>query len=306
MEGKGADLLEKGSRLVKIRRIPTAQMKLAGLGEQLALARLERDLEEAGREEVPGEERKARILDQILADYPHKDLEGLYAKVSVSELKMAAIHGTHPGAGEEPAGEGEISLFPEPARPCIPAFAREDREETRSGTGYGTAVHRLMELLDYERFADPDGTGQEEILAWKEEMIESGKFSGEDASLVHPGLILDFLRSSLGRRMGRAQRAGLLRREQPFVLGLPASAMDRAYPETETVMIQGIIDAFFEEEGKIILVDYKTDRVETGAELAGRYKVQMDYYAAAIERLTHKKVAQRILYSFRLREEVLV
>jgi ATP-dependent helicase/nuclease subunit A len=104
--------------------------------------------------------------------------------------------------------------------------------------------------------------------------------------------------------MARAAGKGLLFREQPFVLGLPASRMAASYPDTETVLIQGIIDAFFEEGGQIVLVDYKTDRVEKGEELSDRYKVQMDYYSTAIERMTHRKVSERILYSFRLRCEV--
>ena len=305
IDGPETDLLEDGSSLVTIDRIGTSRMRLAKLGEQMLLGELERNLADAAGKPAEEKERE-RILDRILSEYPHKELEGLYAKVSVSELKMAAIHGIHAGSGEEMAGEGEVSLFPDPPRTCLPSFAARKTEAVSSGTGYGTAVHRLMELLDYRRFSDPDAADEEEILKWREETAESGKISPEDASLVSSGLVLDFLRSDLGRRMGKAERAGLLRREQPFVLGLPASSMDKAYPDSETVMIQGIIDAFFEEEGRIILVDYKTDRVETGEELAQRYKTQMDYYAAAIERLTHRPVTERILYSFRLRKEVCV
>lgn len=307
IDGPGSSLLETGSSMALVRRIGTSSMRLSRLGEQTRLAEREMALLMAAQEErkdmdAAGEE----ILRRISAVYPHPELEGLYAKVSVSELKMAAIHGSHAGAGEEEAGEGETVLFPDPPRTFIPSFARkgESEEEKSSGTGYGTAVHRLMELWDYKSFPDPDALTEEGILAWKKETAEAGKIRPEDASLVSSRLILDFLQSPLGRRMALADAAGLLFREQPFVLGLPASAMDPVYPDTETVLIQGIIDAFFEEKGQIVLVDYKTDRVERGEELKDRYRVQMEYYSSAIERMTHRKVSERILYSFRLRQEV--
>jgi len=301
------DLLETGSSLAGVRRIGTASMRLSGLGEQTRLAEREMALLAAAGEERgemdPAEE---EIKRRLSASYPHPELEGLYTKVSVSELKMAAIHGAHAGAGEEEAGEGEKVLFPDPPRAAVPSFAKagDAEEEKSSGTGYGTAVHRLMELWDYKRFPDPDALTEERVLAWRQETAGAGLIPEEDASLVSPRLILGFLQSPLGRRMARAAGKGLLFREQPFVLGLPASRMAASYPDTETVLIQGIIDAFFEEEGQIVLVDYKTDRVEKGEELSDRYKVQMDYYSTAIERMTHRKVSERILYSFRLRCEV--
>ena len=70
------------------------------------------------------------------------------------------------------------------------------------------------------------------------------------------------------------------------------------------VLIQGIIDVYFEEDGDIVVADYKTDRVEEGAELIRRYQVQLDYYAEALERLTGKKVKEKIIYSFALLQEI--
>ena len=68
------------------------------------------------------------------------------------------------------------------------------------------------------------------------------------------------------------------------------------------VVVQGIIDAFFEEEGELVIVDYKTDAVRSAGELRKRYQVQMDLYQEALERITEKKVKEKILYSFRLKE----
>ena len=72
------------------------------------------------------------------------------------------------------------------------------------------------------------------------------------------------------------------------------------------ILIQGIIDVFFEEPDGIVLLDYKTDRVKSSRELAGRYHAQLELYQEAIERSTGKKVKERLLYSFCLGEVVSV
>ena len=72
------------------------------------------------------------------------------------------------------------------------------------------------------------------------------------------------------------------------------------------MLVQGIIDAYFEEDGELVLVDYKTDHVESGAELISRYKVQMEYYTKALEQALDKHVKEVILYSLSLNEEVIL
>lgn len=118
--------------------------------------------------------------------------------------------------------------------------------------------------------------------------------------------ILTFLDSPLAKRMQRAEENGKLRREQPFVMGLPASRLDENCPDTEQVLIQGIIDVFFEEDGRIMVADYKTDAVNTPDELIRRYQVQLDYYQEALTKLTGKEVCEKIIYSFALGREIAV
>ncbi len=95
-----------------------------------------------------------------------------------------------------------------------------------------------------------------------------------------------------------------LKKEQPFVLGIAADRVKPQFPHEEQVLIQGIIDAFFEEGDDLILMDYKTDAVKTGEELVKRYHTQMEYYTEALERIVGKKVKERIIYSFALGEEI--
>ena len=88
--------------------------------------------------------------------------------------------------------------------------------------------------------------------------------------------------------------------DKPFVLGLPASRLNAAFPSEETVLIQGIIDVFFVEEDGLVLLDYKTDSVDSMQELWNRYETQLDYYQEALQKLMDKPVKERILYSFHL------
>ena len=112
--------------------------------------------------------------------------------------------------------------------------------------------------------------------------------------------ICQFIKSEIGYRIWKAERMGTLWREQPFFLTIPATRLSAEFPEKENVLIQGIIDLYFEENGKLVLLDYKTDRVASLEELWNRYETQIDYYQEALERLTGKSVKERILYSFSL------
>ena len=104
--------------------------------------------------------------------------------------------------------------------------------------------------------------------------------------------------------MRRAAAEGKLFREQPFVLGMDAREL---YPEEETgemVLVQGIIDAYYEEDEELVVLDYKTDRIYSEDELAAKYHGQLDYYAKALKQITGKKVKDKILYSFTMQKEI--
>ena len=203
-------------------------------------------------------------------------------------------------------------------QPYIPLFKRE--EEAVSGTVRGNAYHRVMELLDFEEvlwsalestegFPGDYGEYRQRIQgkaltaavsAFLQREAERGRLAGEYLQAVRTRKLEEFLCSPLAFRMWRAQRGGELYREQPFVLGIDARRLKSSFPEEETVLIQGIIDVFFEEEDGVVLLDYKTDSVGTLGELWNRYETQLDYYQEAVEKIFGKKVKERILYSFHL------
>ena len=278
---------------------------------------------EIGGAPLPDPELARRLKTIYSRRYAHENLKGLYTKTSVSDLKMASL--------EAEEGDSVYDLFPEnkPA-PVIASFASElkiksgeeegagepaqtspSEEGGRgagkspfTGTEYGTAVHRLLELFDYGRFPEPASVSEGAFCAWREELAASGRIPQTYARGLPAAGILAFLRSGLAARMAAASGRAQLFREQPFVLGIEADAVNPAFPHEEIMLIQGIIDAYFEEDGELILVDYKTDRVETAQELRDRYQIQLDLYERALEQITGKKVREKLIYSVSLRETI--
>lgn len=105
--------------------------------------------------------------------------------------------------------------------------------------------------------------------------------------------------------MKQAAEENKLRKEQPFVLGIPARDI---YPEMteedETMLVQGIIDVCFEEDGELVVLDYKTDKIWSEQKLLDKYQSQLEYYARALEQITGKKVREKIIYSFTMQKEL--
>ncbi len=174
-------------------------------------------------------------------------------------------------------------------------------QEKAFGDGRDTGDHAGFSC-DYEVYVSRLQTDrlEETLAAFLEREVGSRRLSQEYAGAVTVRRISRFLRSELGYRMWRAWRQGGLYREQPFVLGIAADRLGEQFPDSETVLIQGIIDVFLVEEDGLVLLDYKTDAVSSMEELWNRYETQMEYYKEALERLYGKPVKERILYSFHL------
>ena len=244
-------------------------------------------------------------LDAQLAFlYPHENLKNLYTKTSVSELKMAAMHKAYEKQSQE---ETPLTLFQtEEIIPYIPNFAKDTMEV--SGAARGSAYHRLLELLDYVDWraegAEREGDHTAYVQNSMNKFVEAGRITQEEINLIDKRKLNVFLNSSVAGRMAEAEAQGNLYKEQPFVLGIEASRLSEEFPDEEKVLIQGIIDVYFIEDGKIVLLDYKTDVVKTGEELKKRYQTQIDYYTEALEKITGLRVKEKILYSFALGEEI--
>lgn len=267
-----------------------------------------------GKTPLPGDpeenERKlAKLRERFAYAYPYPGLQKLYTKTTVSELKIAAM---------AEKDEAAFHTFEEKdVMPYIPAFRRE--QEKVSGAVRGNAFHRTMELLDFSYlfmesglFAGCPGTYEEyrqgldtdrlqvRLKEFLQRETASLRLTEEYAQAVSLPKIRHFLEQELAYRMWRAFEQGLLYREQPFVLGIDAKRLDQDLPEGEKVLIQGIIDVFFIENGEIVLLDYKTDVIDSLQALWNRYSVQIQYYEEALTKLLQLPVKERILYSFYL------
>lgn len=246
-------------------------------------------LEDWNVEEVYDEKMQERLKQQFYYQYPYRDLEGKKLKYTVSELKKRAY------LAEE---AGELLYEDEPVVPLIPRFLQDEEEIT--GAPRGTAYHRVMELLDFSKEYDLEGT--EAAIA---KMRESGRIAGEMAESVRSKDILTFFHTTSGQRMKQAAEENKLWKEQPFVLGIPARDIHPEMTEAdETMLVQGIIDVCFEEDGELVVLDYKTDKIWSEQKLLEKYQSQLEYYARALEQITGKKVREKIIYSFTMQKEL--
>ncbi len=316
---------ENTKNSIGISRTQIVDLLAAETRSQMGKERLRQEL--ARLRETDGDAAAGDIGALIMKPYPYEADTTLHAKMSVSELKERGQF----------VDDGESDFLP-----TIPKFMREGKENAggsaigtgktaggsatgdagageavgesvageadktaavrvhAGGTFRGTAYHRVLELLDFKRADTADGIRDQ--LA---DIREQGLMPDEALDLIHVGILVRFFRSPLAARMRRADENGKLYKERQFVMGIPAREMDEADSD-EPVLIQGIIDAWFEEDDGIVLVDYKTDRVPEGGEkiLLDRYRLQMVYYSRALSQITGKNVKQTVIYSLSLQKEI--
>ena len=239
------------------------------------------------------EELYHQINERLSWSYPWKMRETARQKYSVTELKKLRMQEESDAAEE---------LYPETdIVPLIPQFIQKTEEKT--GAARGTIYHTVMEWLDFEHLIELRGAHVPKMKAELQTLVDAGKLSEEELRAVNPMDLLDLAESDLSERMAEAASRGELFREQPFVMGLPASQVDGSDSD-ETILIQGIIDAFFYEDGQIVLLDYKTDYVRRASELREKYHAQLEYYEQALSMMTGKKVKEKLIYSFTLGEVI--
>lgn len=217
------------------------------------------------------EERDPReLLESLSFVYEEAALSRLPKKLSVSQLLRAGR-------------EEEAALIPRRLEHFTPAGLK------KSPAQIGTVTHSVMQFADFHALAA-------DVDAELERLVEKGFLTEEDAALVEKEKIAAFFDSPLYLRM---KNSPSLIREKRFNVLLPAKEL---LGSEGKVLVQGVIDAWFEEEdGTVTVVDFKTDRVkpENGEKvLLERHGEQLRLYALAVEQLTEKKVGKRLIYSF--------
>ena len=263
------------------------------------------------------------IVQRFAFTYPNLVAAKTTAKISVSELKRRfaerdaeAVSATDVSMQQKPVisfditedTTGENAIL-DTSIPTISeteladsVFGRKpmviaDAEEIVTGAQWGTLMHEAMQWLPVKKYT------QKSMTDMLDSLQAEGKFSDEERSLLSDRSLYGFFNSDLGQRLIASKR---VERELPFSMLFDGN---RVYPDVENgerLFLQGIIDTVFVEDDQWVLVDYKTDRVKSGDELIRRYKIQMDLYKEALERLTNMPVKASYIYSFRLHEAVLL
>ena len=241
----------------------------------------------------------ALIDERLQSVYPYEEEVSLRTKISVSELK-------HRNMILEPGDAEALAWYAkeETSESYVPLFVRGEHkaaaDSPHQGALRGTAMHRMMECLDYGALTD--AFSREEVTRQLEALQRKGRMAADAAVLVNEEKIWHFLQTDLAARIMQAHKSGKLFREQPFVMGLPANETDPLIHSEEPVLVQGIIDLYFEEADGLVLLDYKTDSVKEVKQLLDRYQTQMDLYARALAAATGKPVKEKLIYSFKLEE----
>lgn len=263
------------------------------------------------------------IVQRFAFTYPNLVAAKTTAKISVSELKRRfaerdaeAVSATDVSMQQKPVISCDITedttgvnAILDTSIPTISeteladsVFGRKpmaiaDAEEIVTGAQWGTLMHEAMQWLPVKKYT------QKSMTDMLDSLQAEGKFSDEERSLLSDRSLYGFFNSNLGQRLIASKR---VERELPFSMLFDGN---RVYPDVENgerLFLQGIIDTVFVEDNQWVLVDYKTDRVKSGDELIRRYKIQMDLYKEALERLTNMPVKASYIYSFRLHEAVLL
>lgn len=235
--------------------------------------------------------------------YPYQQEAEVPVKISVSELKRRAMMQAEELEEHNQQIEIEDCFDVSLKKLDIPRPSFRKEQTGINSAERGTLYHLVMEQMPYQDLVP--GYDMDALL---NRLVRDGYMTVEEKDTLSVKRFTWFIQTKLGRRMQYAAKQGTLHREQQFMLGIPASEVIPELQSEETVLIQGIIDAYFEEEGELVLVDYKTDYVERGQEeeLAERYRTQMVYYARALEQLTGKTVREKIIYSFSLGREIIL
>lgn len=258
-------------------------------------------LEALRRGDLTGTPVPSWLDEQLSWQYAYPQSVRTAAKFSVSEVKRRyqELH------SDELQDEAALSV---PAAAVIPTAPGEDdafaalppwlagEEAAVSGAQRGTALHKALQYIT-PAADQTTATLRREIDAF----VRQGLLSREEAKLVYVPVLVAFCQSDIGRRMAESPE---LHREYPFTVLL---AGGDPLPETETgeqILIQGVIDCLFREDDAWILVDYKSDRLETADAFRSRYAVQLALYKRAVEQITHRPVEETYIYSLHLQQEI--
>ncbi len=231
-------------------------------------------------------EYKDEIYNRLNWKYEHEEATGIPSKLSVSDIKKANIK------------EMDSIVHQIPTLVKSPKFMEGKTSFTAAEKG--TIIHFVLQHLDLNKV-----DSEESIKEQVDFMVARELITEEEAKVVNIEKILNYFNSEIGKRMLNAEK---VYREAPFVIKKSAKDVIDGVDDDldENLLVQGVIDCYFEEEDGLVLVDYKNDIVFNGdvSSVVGKYKTQLYLYKEALERVTERKVKDTYLYLFNIDEGV--
>lgn len=245
---------------------------------------------------------KEFLEDRFNKEYVYKNVLNKPSSITVSEIKKMI---------QEEDEEKHQKYYKENFVLKTPSFIHQGEEKVGFNSAEkGTIFHLAMQLLDFSKFDTEDVSKiREEIKSQINSFVEKNIMSLDEIETININWIVKFIKSDIFKEIYIANKFGKLFKEKAidYDIKLKNLFKDENIEEYEKIMVVGIIDLFFENEnGEIILLDYKTDYVtkENLEEVKARYKVQLDLYKSAIEDISGKKVTKKGLYLFGINEFV--
>ena len=215
-----------------------------------------------------------RLKDEYAYLYPYRDIIGLQAKSSVTDIVHKA--------------DSKEYLFT-----SRPAFMHE---KGLTSAERGTAMHKVVQHFDFSATNDIDTE--------LDRLYEYTYISESEYDSVDKELLKSFFSSDLFKRISNAES---VKREMRFLTEFPATELDNTLESRfndENVVVQGAVDLLFVEDGEIVILDFKTDRTKNESELVTAYKQQLEIYAKACSKLLKLPVKELYIYSFALKKEI--
>lgn len=213
---------------------------------------------------------KADILKENYAkSYPFSELLSIQSKASVTSI----VH---------KADESKYQFM------SRPAFMNEGG---LTAAEKGTATHKFMQFCDF-------GKAEVSVENEKERLYEMGFLSSKESEAVSIEQAEAFFRSGVFQRI---KDSVFVKREMNFLTEFPASIIKADLADelsNEKIIVQGSVDLLFEEDGKLVIVDFKTDRNKSEEELISAYAEQLKIYGKACESLLKKPIGELLIYSF--------
>lgn len=254
--------------------------------------------------EVKNEMRTVKqfLEDRFNKEYIYKNVLNKPSSITVSEIKKMI---------QEEDEEKHQKYYKENFALKTPSFIHQGEEKVGFNSAEkGTIFHLAMQLLDFSKFDTEDVSKiREEVKLQINSFVEKNIMSLDEIETININWIVKFIQSDIFKEIYIANKSEKLFKEKAIDYNIKLKNLfkDENIEEDEKIMVVGIIDLFFENEnGEIILLDYKTDYVtkENLEEVKARYKVQLDLYKSAIEDISGKKVAKKGLYLFGINEFV--